>query len=164
MLRHVKASGNFDQESTVSSVRSDLAGKGVNRLLLRQIIIFRRLNGLLTASLIVVLNKSWTLAPREGAALWFDRLAIPADAKNPDAALKFINYILEPKVIAPISDYVAYANPNKPATPLVDPEITGNPGIYPSPETLERLWVADVLPQKVLRTMTRSWSNVKTGK
>lgn len=102
--------------------------------------------------------------PKEGSALWFDMLAIPADAKNPDAALQFINYILEPKVIAPISDYVAYANPNKAATPLVDPAITSNPGIYPSPETLERLWVADVLPQKVLRTMTRSWSNVKTGK
>ncbi|MBF7730555.1 polyamine ABC transporter substrate-binding protein [Pseudomonas sp. N040] len=102
--------------------------------------------------------------PKEGSALWFDMLAIPADAKNPGNALTFINYILDPKVVAPISDYVAYANPNKDATPLVDPEITGNPGIYPDAETMKRLWVADVLPQKVLRAMTRAWSQVKTGK
>lgn len=101
--------------------------------------------------------------PKEGSALWFDMLAIPADAKNPENALTFINYILDPKVVAPISDYVAYANPNKDATPLVDPEITGNPGIYPDAETMKRLWVADVLPQKVLRAMTRAWSQVKTG-
>ena len=101
--------------------------------------------------------------PKEGSILWFDMMAIPVDAQDPENALTFMNYILEPKVIAPISDYVAYANPNKDATPLVDPEITGDPSIYPDPETMQRLWVDDVLPQKVLRAMTRAWNSFKTG-
>mgnify|MGYP001154533796 CR=1 FL=1 len=50
--------------------------------------------------------------PKEGAIVWFDMLAIPADAPHPDNAHKFINYIMEPAVIAAISNYVAYANGN----------------------------------------------------
>ena len=95
--------------------------------------------------------------------LWFDMMAIPADAKEPKAAQTFINYILRPEVIAPISNYVAYANPNKDAKPLVDEAITNNPGVYPSEEVLKTLWVSDVLPQKVLRAMTRAWTKVKGG-
>jgi putrescine transport system substrate-binding protein len=90
-------------------------------------------------------------------------MGIPVDARSPENALTFMNYILEPKVIAPISDYVAYANPNKDATALVDPEITGDPSIYPDEATMQRLWVDDVLPNKVMRAMTRAWSSVKTG-
>lgn len=101
--------------------------------------------------------------PKEGSLLWFDMMAIPADAKEPKAALTFINYILRPEVIAPISNYVAYANPNKDAKPLVDEAITNNPGVYPSEEVLKTLWVSDVLPQKVLRAMTRAWTKVKGG-
>ena len=50
--------------------------------------------------------------PKEGAGVWFDMLAIPADASNTDEAHEFLNYLLEPKVIADISNYVSYANPN----------------------------------------------------
>ncbi len=49
--------------------------------------------------------------PKEGANLWFDMLAIPADAKNVEEAHAFINYLLDPAVIAQVSDYVGYANP-----------------------------------------------------
>ena len=101
--------------------------------------------------------------PKEGSVLWFDMMGVPVDARSPENAMTFMNYILEPKVIAPISDYVAYANPNKDATALVDPEITGDPSIYPDKETMEHLWVDDVLPNKVMRAMTRAWSSVKTG-
>ncbi len=101
--------------------------------------------------------------PKEGSSLWFDMMAIPADAQQPQAALQFMNYLLRPEVIAKVSNYVAYANPNKDATALVDEAIRTNPGVYPSAEVMQRLWVADVLPQKVLRTMTRSWTKAKGG-
>ena len=60
--------------------------------------------------------------PKEGAMIWIDMMAIPADAPHPENALKFIDYILRPEVAAKISDTVAYANPNAAATKLVDPE------------------------------------------
>ncbi len=101
--------------------------------------------------------------PKEGANLWFDMLAIPADAANVGNAHTFINYILRPEVIAPITDYVAYANPNTAAEPLVDKEILNDPSIYPTAEVLERLYVAEVRPMKAQRAMTRVWTKVKSG-
>ena len=101
--------------------------------------------------------------PKEGANLWFDMLAIPADAANVENAHTFINYILRPEVIAPITDYVAYANPNTAAEPLVDKEILNDPSIYPTAEVLERLYVAEVRPMKAQRAMTRVWTKVKSG-
>lgn len=101
--------------------------------------------------------------PKEGANLWFDMLAIPADASNVKNAHAFINYILRPEVIAPISNYVAYANANTAAEPLVDKEILNDPAIYPTAEVLERLYVAEVRPMKAQRAMTRVWTKVKSG-
>ena len=70
--------------------------------------------------------------PKEGAPIWFDMLAIPKGAKNPGDAYTFINYLLQPNVIAPISDFVGYPNPNKDASGLVDPAIRNNPNLYPT--------------------------------
>lgn len=90
-------------------------------------------------------------------------LAIPADAANVKNAHTFINYLLRPEVIAPISNYVAYANPNVPALPLVDEEVRTNTSIYPSKEVLDRLYVGDVRPMKSQRALTRVWTKVKSG-
>jgi putrescine transport system substrate-binding protein len=101
--------------------------------------------------------------PKEGAATFFDMMAIPADAKNTDAAYAFLNYILTPEVIAPISDYVAYPSGNATATPLVSEEVRNNPGIYPTPEASAKLYTFAELSPKVQRAMTRSWTKVKSG-
>src|SRR5690606_39346365 len=69
--------------------------------------------------------------PKEGAIRWMDVIAIPADARNPDAAHAFINYLMEPELIAGITDYLAYANDNLAAPGLVDPEIAAATGVYP---------------------------------
>ncbi|TCK07432.1 putrescine transport system substrate-binding protein [Marinobacterium mangrovicola] len=101
--------------------------------------------------------------PQEGAGTFFDMMAMPADAKNKDEAYEFMNYILRPDVIAKISDYVAYANGNAAATPLIDEEIRNNPGIYPSDEISEKLYTFADLDPKVIRAMTRSWTRVTAG-
>ena len=101
---------------------------------------------------------------KEGTALWFDMMAIPKDAPNADNAHAFINYIMRPDVIAPITDYVAYANPNKASDELVDPEIRNDPAIYPTDEVLERLYVNVPRPMSAQRLMTRTWSRIKSGR
>ncbi|WP_110456039.1 polyamine ABC transporter substrate-binding protein [Shewanella algidipiscicola] len=100
---------------------------------------------------------------KEGAYLWFDMLAIPADAENKHNAHLFINYLLRPDVIAEISNYVAYANPNDPAQALVDEAIRNNPGIYPSDAVLKNLYIREVRPLRVQRAMTRAWTKAKSG-
>lgn len=103
------------------------------------------------------------LVPTEGAVVWTDTMVIPADAPNAQAAHKFINYLLDPKVIAPITNYVAYANANAKATPLVDEGIRNDPGIYPPAATREHFMVLKTPTDKQARDMTRAWTRVKTG-
>jgi len=102
--------------------------------------------------------------PKEGAPMWFDMIAIPKDAKHPNNAHLFLNYILRPEVMAGISNYVAYANANKASTPMVDKAVLENPGVYPPPETMKKLFTFAVLPPEVDRLYTRIWTKLKTGK
>lgn len=103
------------------------------------------------------------LVPKEGAVVWTDTMVIPADAPNPKAAHTFINYLLDPQVIAPITDYVAYANANKDATVLVDESVRNDPGIYPTAETRANFMVIKTPSDKQARSMNRAWTRVKTG-
>ncbi|VXB07452.1 putrescine transporter subunit: periplasmic-binding component of ABC superfamily [Pseudomonas sp. 8AS] len=104
----------------------------------------------------------WRL-PKEGAPLWFDSFAIPKSAKNVAEAHEFLNNLLEPKVVAPISDFLGYPNPNKDAMPLVQAAIRDNPNLTPTAEAQKTLYVLQPLPQKIERVRTRTWSKIKTG-
>lgn len=101
--------------------------------------------------------------PVEGASLWFDMMAIPADAPNPEAAHAFINFILEPEIAAGITNYVWYANPNAAADPFVEPEILEDPAIYPTPEVMANLFAPKARTPGYDRLLTRSWTRIKTG-
>lgn len=101
--------------------------------------------------------------PKEGALMWFDVMAIPADAKNVDEAHQFINYILRPEVAAKASNFVTYANGNKASQALIDPAITGNPSIYPDAATLAKLYTITAASPKEQRVMTRTWTKIVTG-
>ena len=102
--------------------------------------------------------------PKEGAPIWFDMLAIPKDSTNVKEAHAFINYLLKPEVIAQVSDYVGYANPNPGSDALMEQSIRTNEAVYPPQAVLDRTFVNFELPPKVQRLMTRSWTKVKTGK
>lgn len=108
-------------------------------------------------------NVAYTI-PKEGALLGFDMLAIPDDAPNPDNALKFIDYILEPKVAADITNYVYFGNPNIAATEFVDEKVVNDPGIYPPKEIRAKMFVSKLHSARYDRTLTRTWTTVKTGK
>ncbi|TCK07425.1 polyamine ABC transporter substrate-binding protein [Marinobacterium mangrovicola] len=101
--------------------------------------------------------------PEEGALTFFDMMGMPKDAKNKEEAYEFMNYILRGDVIANITNYVAYANPNDAATPMVEEELRNNPGIYPTEETKENLYTYVDLNHKVLRAMNRSWTRITAG-
>ncbi|CAI8943395.1 putrescine ABC transporter periplasmic binding protein [Pseudomonas sp. IT-P12] len=102
--------------------------------------------------------------PKEGGALWFDMLAIPKDSANVKQAHAFINYLLKPEVIAQVSDYVGYANPNPASDKLMDQDIRTDESVYPPQEVLDKTYVSIELPPNIQRLMTRSWTKVKSGK
>jgi putrescine transport system substrate-binding protein len=101
--------------------------------------------------------------PEEGAQQWFDLMAIPADAPNPEAAHAFINFVMDPQITADITNYVWYANANAAAMELVDAEIAEDPAIFPPKEVIEKLFPAVVYGPRTDRLITRLWTQVKTG-
>lgn len=101
--------------------------------------------------------------PREGAQLWSDNMAIPSDAPHPDNAHKFLNYIMDPQVIAGVTDYVYYANGNAASFDLIDPEITSDPSIYPTDEVKQNLYAIRAHSPAFDRKLTRAWTHIKTG-
>ena len=103
------------------------------------------------------------IIPKEGAVRWVDLMAIPADAPHAANAHAFINYLLKPEVSAGIVNYVSYASPNTAALPLVDPEISGDPGVYPPAEVMAKLVDPVTLPQETTRERVRAWTSIKTG-
>lgn len=69
--------------------------------------------------------------PAEGAHRFIDSLAVPANAKNPEGAFLFMDYILRPEVSKQISEEFPYTNPNLAARKLLTPEQLANPASYP---------------------------------
>ena len=103
------------------------------------------------------------IIPKEGGGMWFDSMYIPEDAPHRENAYLFLNYMLRPEVIAASSNYIGYANANKSATPLVDPNLTEDIAVYPDKETLSRLETTEVLAPKEERKRSRTWTRIKTG-
>lgn len=101
--------------------------------------------------------------PKEGALMWFDQMAIPADAKNPDAAHAFINFLMAPENIAAASNYVYYANGNLASQELLVEDVIGDPAIYPDKETEANLYTVKPLDPKFSRAVTRLWTKIKSG-
>lgn len=103
------------------------------------------------------------LIPREGALQWFDLMAIPSDAPNPDSAHRFINFVMDAQITADITNYVWYASANTAALPLIDPEIVESPGIFPPDDIKEKLWTIRTKSARDDRAVTRLWTEIKTG-
>ena len=102
-------------------------------------------------------------APSEGALMWFDQMAVPADAPNPEGAHKFINFILDAQNMAAASNYVYYANGNLAAQEFLVEDVIGDLAIYPDAATLEKLYTVTAYPPRVQRTVTRMWTKIKSG-
>ncbi|KQO75974.1 polyamine ABC transporter substrate-binding protein [Rhizobium sp. Leaf262] len=100
--------------------------------------------------------------PKEGTYMWFDNLAIPADAKHVEEAHAFINYLMKPEVIAKASNYVRYANGNLASQEFVDKDVRKNASVYPPDAVLDKLFTISPYDQKQQRVLTRLWTGIKT--
>ena len=101
--------------------------------------------------------------PREGAGIWYDAWLIPAGAPHPEAAHRFLEFILDPKIIAQTTNDIHYGNDNKAADAFVDPAILANPAIYPTPAMSKLFYESQEVSPATERLRTRSWTRIKTG-
>ncbi len=104
------------------------------------------------------------LIPKEGAVMFFDMLAVPADAKHPRNAHLFIDYLLRPEIAARNSNFVKYANSNAASLPLVSEALRNDRGVYPSAELKPRLVPDLAKSTPFTRVLNRTWTRFKTGK
>jgi putrescine transport system substrate-binding protein len=103
------------------------------------------------------------LIPHNGGLLFFDVMAIPADAPRPGNAHKFINYIMRPEVHAGLTNKVFYANPNAASKKFVRPEVANNPTVFLSATDMGKMVAPDSLNNDLRRLMTRTYTSFKTG-
>lgn len=97
------------------------------------------------------------------AQLWIDGWLIPADAENKDDAHLFLNYMMRPEVGAADSNYTWYATANLTAKSMVDEEVTSSPAAFPTSDQVELMYTTAILPPKIERLQTRTWTNFKAG-
>lgn len=101
--------------------------------------------------------------PKEGAQMFFDNLAIPADAQHAAEAYELINYLYRPDVAAKNSNFLSYANGNLASQRLIDPKVLNDKGVYPDEAILKTLFVITARDPATQRIINRLWTRVKTG-
>ena len=101
--------------------------------------------------------------PKEGSNITYNALLIPVSAPHPEEAHQFLNFILEPQVIAEITNDIHYGNDNLAARPFVNNDILSDPAVYPPPELRARLYLPAELGPDYDRLRTRAWTHIKTG-
>lgn len=101
--------------------------------------------------------------PDEGSTLWLDMVVMPKNAPHERNGYAYMNYLLEPKVIANISNSIHYANPNSAADAFVDPAVKQDLAIYPPKNVMDKLFTVEDLPAAIARLSTRLWTKLKTN-
>ncbi|WP_433766442.1 polyamine ABC transporter substrate-binding protein [Pseudomonas putida] len=101
--------------------------------------------------------------PDEGSTLWFDMVVMPKNAPHEKNGYRYMNYLLQPEVIANISNSIHYANPNSAADALVVPEVKQDLAIYPPKAVMDKLFTVEDLPASIARLTTRLWTKLKTN-
>jgi len=100
------------------------------------------------------------IIPKEGSQIWQDNLVVTAKAPHRDLAEKFINFILDPKIAARISNFTQFATPNQAAKPFINAEDLKDPTIYPPPDVMAKLEFLEELGAKT-RLYDEVWTQIK---
>jgi putrescine transport system substrate-binding protein len=98
-----------------------------------------------------------------GSELYFDNLAILADAPHRAAAYKYLEFLLDAHNAAEHVNHIRYAVANKAAEPFIAPAILHNPDYYPTAAALGRAHQQTTVPQDFQGKMTRSWTELKAA-
>ncbi|BCX67485.1 MULTISPECIES: polyamine ABC transporter substrate-binding protein [Pseudomonas] len=101
--------------------------------------------------------------PDEGSTLWFDMVVMPKSAPHEKNGYTYMNYLLQPQVIANISNSIHYANPNSAADAYVVPAVKQDLAIYPPKTVMDKLFTVEDLPASIARLTTRLWTKLKTN-
>ena len=102
--------------------------------------------------------------PKEGAPLWVDMFAIPAESTHKENATKFIDFMLRPDIAAAQTNELKYPTSVSAARALIDPQIANDTAIFPSPQDMKRVVLEKPLPISLMRQINRDFLELKAGR
>ena len=103
------------------------------------------------------------VVPDEGSVLFIDNLVIPANASRPELAHRFIDYLMQPQVIAQITAETLYPNGNADSMQFIDGALLQQPGLYLDQDTKRRLYPLEVFPEKHAQVRNQLWQRFRDG-
>jgi len=101
--------------------------------------------------------------PEEGIIAWLDSFVIPKNAKNPDAAHEFINFVLQPEISALISEDIGYATPNLAGRDLLDESVANDRASYPNETDMVNAEFQEDIGDDALQVYAKYWEMLKSG-
>jgi spermidine/putrescine transport system substrate-binding protein len=110
-----------------------------------------------------VMPKLQYVYPDEGVIAWMDSFVIPKNAENPEAAHKFINFVLQPEISALISEDIGYATPNLAARDLLDKSVSNNRASYPNATDMINAEFQQDIGDDALQVYAKYWEKLKSG-
>jgi len=102
--------------------------------------------------------------PKEGAVLAVDSMVVHKNAPRPDLAHKFVNFMLEGKNSAELTNLIGSGNPNLDAAQYIKPELKAYPAIFPPKDVAAKLEQLQDLTPAQRRLRGRMWTEIKAGK
>jgi len=102
--------------------------------------------------------------PKEGAVLAVDNMVIHKSAPRPDLALRFINFMLEGRNSAELTNLIGSGNPNTDALRYIKPELTKLPAVFPPKELQAKLEQLKDLTVAQRRLRSKLWTEIKASK
>jgi spermidine/putrescine transport system substrate-binding protein len=98
--------------------------------------------------------------PQEGVSLSFDDMVIPADASNVELAHQFINFVLDPRVAAELTEYIYFLCPNEVSYQYLSKETRADPILLPPPEMAEKLEMPADLGEENTAKYEKIWAEI----
>ena len=100
--------------------------------------------------------------PEEGVNVFVDAICIPESAQNYEAALKYINFLLDPEIALSNALYIGYATPNTGVLEHPDyAEMRNNKYLYPSKDDMPDVEYFRNLPQETLLMFSDLWNQIR---
>jgi len=99
--------------------------------------------------------------PKEGAVLALDSMVLHKSGPRPDLAHHFINFMLEGRNSAELTNLIGSGNPNRDALKYIDPAIAANQAVFPTPDIQRRLEMLKNLDRTGRRVLSRMWTEIK---
>ena len=101
--------------------------------------------------------------PREGVTYWQDNFVIPAKANHPKAAMRFLDWMMDPENVAMASNFTGYMNAIEGSEEFLDDDLVDDPAVNPPPEAMERLVPARRCGEEARALRQEVWNRLLEG-